>query len=47
MDNDYPICEYWGITVNVSKEDKKSFWQRVADFFIAIGTFFKNLFRKK
>ena len=47
MDNDYPICEYWGITVNVSKEDRKSFWQRVADFFIAIGTFFKNLFRKK
>lgn len=45
MDMNYPICEYWGITANTSKDKKKTFWQRVKEFFIAIGDFFKNLFK--
>lgn len=49
MDFDYPVSEYWGITVKTTTDDtpeRKTIFDDVLNFFIDIALWWKNFFKR-
>lgn len=46
MDSDYPVNEYWGLTVKAFLDRKKSVWQKFKELCSGIWNWIKQLFNK-
>ena len=47
MDFDYPVNEYWGITVQETESKKKNWFTKLIDFIVFIFRNIKNVLVNK